>query len=107
MDEINKLPFKNGATFQYTFGLRAGRGAITSLDGITVASCVKTADGAIYSCNVVVSGDKRSFTATYIGSTKGWPIGDAVMDVKFVRQSDGLIQYSDNLEIKVYKSITL
>ena len=106
MDDTKKLPFKNGATFQYTFGLKAGRGTISSLDGISVASSVKTADGAIWVCDVVVAGDNRSFTVTYNGSTTGWPTGDAFLDVKFVRQSDGLIQYSNNLEIRVYKSIT-
>ena len=106
MDETKKLPFKNGATFQFTFAIRGQKNAIQNFTGISITSAIKTADGAIWSLDVTVLPDNRSFRATYLGSTKGWPSGDATMDIKFVRQSDGLIQYSDNLEFKVYKSVT-
>ena len=106
MDETKKIPFKNGATFQFTFAIRGQKNAIQNFSGITISSSVKTADGAIWPLDIVVLDDNRSFRVTYAGSTKGWPQGDASMDIKFVRQSDGLIQYSNTLEYKVYKSIT-
>jgi hypothetical protein len=105
MEDTKKIPFKNGGTFQYTFSLKKGKGSLENFIGIRIEAAVKTADGAIWPLEVTVLGGSRSFRVTYLGSTKGWPQGDAAMDIKLTRLEDGLIQYSDNLEFKVIKSI--
>ena len=47
----------------------------------------------------------RSFTVSKI-DTKAWPVGPALLDIQFVRLSDGFTRSTDTIQINIEHDVT-
>lgn len=80
--------FKPGSRFKATCTIPTVEGGLTSLDGWTITSAVKTSDGVTHpSDSVTVDGMK---VTVIIDDTDAWPIGIAKQDLKFTETANPL-----------------
>jgi hypothetical protein len=97
------IPYKRTSTFSASCTYTPESGGPTNLDGITITSDIRDANGRVYSCTVVKT-SSTTFTVS-LSDTSGWSLGSAYWDIRFTQ--NGVIFFSDTVILSVSNNITI
>jgi len=97
------ITYKRASTFGATCTYTPESGGPPNLNGLTITSDIRDANGRIYSCTVTVT-SPTTFTVFY-GDTSGWALGSAYWDIRFT--NNGIIFFSDTVVLNVINNITI
>jgi len=98
---------KRGSTFDYIFEIPSSY-ADNYFDGWTITAYVKTIKDKVLISNIT-SNWRDSITRVLQLvelDTSGWEVGDADMDIRFQRESDGYTLMTSTERIRIIDSIT-
>ena len=95
--------FKRASTFGASCTYTPETGGPPDLNGISIASDVRDANGKIYSCSVDVL-DPTHFNISY-ENTSGWALGSAYWDIRF--SESGVVFFSDTVVLNIINNVTI
>lgn len=104
---LQTAPFKRGDTFSLKCTWKQN-GVPTDITGLTIASQLRSASGALIATLTVAPDDQIANPGAYAlvasGSTARWPLGDALCDIQIDDQ--GIDRSSDTFAIPIIEDIT-
>jgi hypothetical protein len=97
------IPYKRATTLGAACTYIPETGWPTNLDGITITSDIRDANGRIYSCTVVKT-SSTTFKVS-LSDTSGWALGTSYWDMRFTYS--GVIFFTDTVLFSVSNNITI
>ena len=103
MSISNQVKFKRGATFSAQITITP-TGSLTNLVGVAIQSSVLDTHGLAYPLTVTIPSSSGLVFPLRGDNTYRWHLGPATWDIKFIR--DGVVFYSDTIELNIVKPAT-